>query len=165
VGLVGSTRFTLLVIGACAFVWLTSLGLPAVVASHFGATGVANGFMPRAFYIRFMLAFAIGMPVLIVVLSRWRFDSPGARLNLPNRDYWLAPERRHQTVSFLRQHMLRFGATLLVFLCYVHWLVVRANEAQPAHIPVAWLWGGVAAFVVATLIWLKSLLGRFRNLP
>jgi hypothetical protein len=164
---VGSTRLTFMLLVVCAsvFVWLTSLGLPAVVASHFGATGFANGFMPRGFYIRFMLAFAIGLPVLIVVASRLRFDKPGARINLPNRDYWLAPERREQTVSFLREHVLRLGATLVAFLCYVHWLVVRANEAQPAHISIPWLWSGVAAFVVATLVWLKVLMGRFRNLP
>jgi hypothetical protein len=155
----------LLVVCASTFIWLTSLRLPAVVASHFGASGFANGFMPRDSYISFMLAFAIGLPVLIVVASRLRFDKPGARINLPNRDYWLAPERREQTVSFLREHVLRLGATLVAFLCYVHWLVVRANEAQAAHISIPWLWSGVAAFVVATLVWLKVLMGRFRNLP
>jgi hypothetical protein len=38
-------RFVLLIAGTAAFVWLTALSLPDVVASHFGASVQANGFM------------------------------------------------------------------------------------------------------------------------
>lgn len=157
--------FLILVSGAVVFVWFTGRFLPEVVASHFGASGAANGFMPRAFYVRFMLVFVAALPLLLVSLTTFTLNSPKARINLPNRDYWLAPERRAETIGYLLQHMVRFGAMLVVFLCYVHWLVVRANTAVPPNLSSSWFIGGLAVFLVSALVWTRVLLGRFRKGP
>lgn len=159
----GSRLFLLFVACAAAFVWVTGLGLPNLVASHFGAAGTANGFMPRALYIGFMLVFVIGLPALLVFGSWFAIGSPSARINLPNRDYWLAPERRPKTITFLRASIMWFGVLLVVFLCYAHWLVVRANESQPVRLAESWFIGGLVVFLIATLNWLKVLFGRFRH--
>ena len=90
----GTGLFALYIACAAAFVWLTSSGLPPLVASHFGAGGVANGFMTRTVYTRFMEAFVIGLPAFMVLVSLYAVGNARARLNMPNRDYWLAPERR-----------------------------------------------------------------------
>ena len=90
---------------------------------------------------------------------------PNAGLRLPNRDYWLAPERQHETLEFLRQHMARFGSMLVVFLCYIHWLVVRANTLVPPRLPATWAIGGIVAFVVGALVWTRVLLQHFRKVP
>jgi len=158
-------RLALLVACGAAFVWLTASSLPSVVASHFGVAGDANGFMPRGLYLRFTLGFVVGLPALLTIGSHLAIGSPRARINLPNREYWLAPERRNETVSYLRAHMARFGAVLLVFLCYVHWLVVRANETQPPRLSNPAMLGGLAAFIVFALVWSRSFLRRFRNQP
>ena len=157
--------FLLLVAGAAGFVWMTSDSLPAVVASHFGASGTAGAFMPREAYVRFMLVFVVGLPLFIVGLTSLTLGSPRARINVPHRDYWLAPERREETISFLRLHMVRFGAMLVVFLCFVHWLVVRANESQPVRLENRWFIGGLVVFVVFALAWAKALFSRFRRVP
>jgi len=158
-------RFVLLIAGAAAFVWLTSLSLPDVVASHFGASGQANGFMSRDAYVGLMLACVAGLPTLLTVVSNLGLDAPKARINLPNRDYWLTPERRGETVSYVRAHLARFAAVLVVFLCYVHWLVVRANGAQPPHLSSSGIGVGLAAFGVYAIVWTRLLLRRFRNRP
>jgi uncharacterized membrane protein len=158
-----SLLFLLFLACAAAFVWLTGQSLPDVVASHFGASGVADGFMPRGFYLRFMLAFVIGLPLLLLVVPNFALGSAGARINLPHREYWLAPERRAATVAFLRAHSVWFGAMLVVFLCYVHWLVVRANAVQPAHLSASGLIGGFIGFLAAILVWVKFLLGHFKK--
>jgi uncharacterized membrane protein len=157
------TSFPVFVVCAAAFVWLTSRALPDLVASHFDASGTANGFMPRGFYLRFMLAFVLGLPALLVGVTWFAIGRPNARINLPNRDYWLAPPRRAETISFLRTSITWFGALLVAFLVYAHWLVVRANLSQPAHLETPWFVCGLAVFLVAVLIWLKMLLGRFLN--
>jgi hypothetical protein len=150
---------------AAAFVWLTALSLPDVVASHFGPSGDANGTMPRGAYIRFMLTFMVGLPAVLVGVTHVAMGRPGARINLPNRDYWLAPERRDQTVSYLRTQMVRFSSVLIVFLCYAHWLVVRANRVQPPHLSNPAMISGLVAFVVYAIVWTRFLVRRFRNLP
>jgi hypothetical protein len=158
----GSLIFALFVACAVAFVWHTSNGLPVLVASHFGASGMANGFMPHKFYIFFMIGFIIGLPSLMVFITVYVLGSSKARINIPNRDYWLAPERYTETIAFLRACLIWFGVLLVTFLCYVHWIVVVANSVQPAHLSVPRLFGGLFAFFVALLLWLKLLLGHFR---
>ncbi len=153
------------VAAAAAFVWLTGRALPAVVASHFAASGAANGFMPRDLYLPLMLALVIVTPVLLVLLPQRMFDNPALRINVPYRDYWLAPERRPATIAFLRRQSRRFGALLTVFLCYAHWLVVRANALHPPELSSVWFNAGLAIFLLATLAWVIAMLKRFRDLP
>ncbi len=155
--------FAFFVACAAAFVWLTSARLPALVASHFGGSGAADGFMPHDTYVCFMLAFVLGFPALLVVLTWLAIASPKTRINLPNKDYWLAPERRAATVVFLRGGILWFGAMLVAFLCYVHWLVVLANEAQPPRLANSWFISGLVIFFAAMLIWVRAFLGHFRQ--
>jgi len=155
--------FALFVACAAAFVWLTSIRLPAVVASHFGGSGAANGFMSHGFYVCFMLAFVIGLPALLVSLTWLAITSPKARINLPNKDYWLAPERRAETIAFLRSGILWFGTMLVLFLCYTHWLIVLANQVQPPRLANSWFIGGLVVFFAVLLFWLKVFLGHFHR--
>ena len=150
-------------VAAAAFVWYSSLRLPDQVASHFGTSGLPNGFMPRNIYVFFMLFFVIGLPVLMVYLTWMRMGRPGMRINLPNREHWMAPVRREATVAYLRERVMQFGVLLLAFLCYGHWLVVRANLSHPVFLDQNWFISGLAVFIVAMLIWLKRLLGHFRD--
>jgi uncharacterized membrane protein len=158
-------RFALLLAGGAAFVKLTSHSLPDVVASHFDGSGAANGFSARSAYVALMLLFTVGMPALLVVISALGLTTRARGINLPNRDYWLAPERKAETVAWLNRHMVRFAGVLAVFLCYVHWLVVRANEAKPPHLSTPWITSGLVAFVVFALIWTRLLVRHFRSAP
>jgi uncharacterized membrane protein len=157
--------FLILVVGAALFVWYTSRSLPEIVASHFGASGAANGFMPRSFYVKFFLAVIVGAPLAVVFLPARALNSPSARINLPNREYWLAPERREETIEVLRGFMTQFGSMLVVFLCYAHWLVVLANNTVPPILPSSKFIGGLVIFLGIIMIWIILLLGRFRNIP
>lgn len=154
-----------LLLDACAalFVLRTSQSLPGIVASHFGASGQANGFMPRVDYVWFMLFIVVLVPLVLAIIPIQVFRNPSARMKLPNREYWLAPERRPRSIEYLSQQTVRFATMLLVFLCYTHWLVVRANQATPPALATHWFIGGLVVFLVATLIWVASLIGHFRN--
>ncbi len=158
----GTGLFALYIAGAAAFVWLSSSGLPPVVAAHFGAGGAANGFMTRAGYTRFMMAFVIGLPAFMVLVTWFAVGNARARLNLPNRDHWLAPERRAATVAFLRTGILWFGVLLVTFLCYAHGLVVLANEVQPPELPESWFIGGLVVFFLVLFIAARTFLRRFQ---
>lgn len=151
-------RFFLCSLAAAAFVAFTSQSLPPVVASHFGGDGYANGFMTRSFYTWFMLAFVVVLPLILVYL-------PGTRINLPHGDYWLHPERREESIAFLVRHTARLGMALTLFLCYTHWLILRANQAVPPRLDSSWFIGGLVVFLLATVLWLGVFLKRFRKAP
>jgi hypothetical protein len=145
------------------FVWLTSAALPPLVASHFSAGGAANGFMARASYVGFMAAIAVVVPLLMALSGRLVATLPEHRINLPNRDYWLAPQRKASTVAFLRTMCTGFAAALAFFLCFVHWLVVRAQAVQPPRLEEAPFYAALAAFGVAVVAGLLVLVLRFRR--
>ncbi len=92
--------FILLLICAVLFVSGTAGGLPPMVASHFDAAGQPNAFMTRSGYTRFVLCAAVGFPVVIVGILTAVYAN-AKQMKLPNRDYWLAPERiaRTRTLS------------------------------------------------------------------
>jgi serine/threonine-protein kinase len=145
-----------------AFILATVPALPDQVGTHFGAGGVADGWMTRDGYRLYMLAFAVGFAGFIVamigVLPRL---VPGA-INVPNRAYWLAPERRAETAAFLLAHACLLGVLIEAMIAGVHWLVLEANAATPprlATVPFVTLLG---AFLACVLVWIAALVRRFR---
>ena len=77
--------------------------LPERVASHFGAQGQPDGWMSRSNHLLLMAVFGFAFPLFLVGLFFvLRFVPEG--LNVPDRDYWLAPsgELRRSTIFFAK---------------------------------------------------------------
>jgi hypothetical protein len=157
----GSLAFMLLLAALAAFVVVTSRALPPVVASHFGLGGVPNGFMPRGTYTVIMLVLVVVPPSLLVFLPASAVRKGGARLNIPNREYWLAPERREATAAYLSRQSKLFAAAVALFLGYTHWLVVRANSSAPVALPEAPFYAGLGTFLIVVLLWVLALYAHF----
>ena len=104
--------FLLILAGAALFVIRSASMLPEVVATHFGPSGAANGYMARGVYVRFMLIFVVLLPLALNFLVSRVLHLPNTRINIPHREYWLSSERRDDTVERLQRHM-RFFAALL----------------------------------------------------
>jgi uncharacterized membrane protein len=153
-----------LVLIACAavFIALSSRSLPALVATHFDAAGRANGYLAREPYIALMLLITVVVPLLVVIIPTRLFSHPEVRINLPNREYWLAPERRAETIRFLSRQSSIFAWAVVIFLCYAQWLVVRANALRPPTLDSQAFLTGLALFLVYTLFWVVRLVRRFR---
>lgn len=147
------------------FVLVSSGSLPETTASHFGSGGLANGFTSRGAYITLMAVMTGGIPLLVAGSVIAAMKVSGGSINLPNREYWLAPERRGETVTWLVRHTQMFAVVLLVFLCYVHWLVLRANAVQPPRLEEPLFVGGLVAFFALLAAWLIGLVLRFRRIP
>jgi uncharacterized membrane protein len=156
--------FVVVVGCAATFILLTCQQLPAIVAAHFDGSGAADGFMPFRTYVGLMLALLVGLPTLTLLLIHRVLRSPNARINIPNREYWLAPERRAETVHQLKSGLLCFYTFLLVFLCYLHWLLVLANGREPPALPSSWFIGGLVIFLAVVFVWLSVFLARFRRI-
>lgn len=158
-----TTRALMLVVVLAAFYILaTGRALPDVVASHFGAGGAADGAMTRMAYLALMIAVATVLPLLIVLPMRLLGRVPDALLSLPNKRYWLAPERAARTRAWLVDESAGFGILLCVFLCYTHALVVRAHASSPPHLDERLMLGGLVAFGVLAAAWLTRFMLHWR---
>jgi hypothetical protein len=151
----------LVLVAVAGFVWWTSGDLPPVVASHFGPGGAANGFMARRTYTAFMLAVVVAVPALVGFSGQLVRLLPIQWINLPNKDHWLAPQRRAETLRSLRSLSVPLALALAVFLGFVHWLVVQANAVQPARLPERPLWIALAILGVTMGLWLAAFFRRF----
>jgi hypothetical protein len=155
----------LVLVAAGAFVWLTGSALPSIVASHFGRGGVATGFAPKEAYLGLMLTFVVAVPLLLALSARLVGVLPPRLINLPHREYWLAPQRRAATLDALSAMSVQFALVLAVFLCFVHWLVVRANAARPPRLEETPFIAGLALFGIITMARVLLLLRRFNRVP
>ena len=113
----------------------TTIGyLPDKVATHFGAGGRANGWMSRVEYAWMMTALVLAMPlavwlVLAILPRRWP-----RLVNLPHRDYWLAPERREATLDRLAILGATIALACVALLVFMHVEIIDANRRVPASL-------------------------------
>jgi uncharacterized membrane protein len=154
--------FILLLLFAILFVTGTASELPSTVASHFDAAGRPNAFMSRSGYIRFVLCLAIGLPVAVVAILTAVY-SRATDFKLPNREYWLAPQRLDRTRAFLVAHGVWFGSLLATVVCCVHWLELGANRLRPPHLSNEMFAAVLVAFLIATAAWISALMFAFRR--
>lgn len=125
--------------------------LPERVAVHFNASGVPNGWSSRSSFVLSVVAlmslfaasyFAIGL------VSRL----PDRLINLPRKQYWLAPERRASTLDWLAGWARWFLVVALLFLVVTLMAVLDANLAlQPKLALPGWFIGGFAVLAVAMI--------------
>ncbi len=154
--------FFILLVSGVSFVIGTASELPPTVASHFDASGQPNAYMSHSGYIRFMLCLALGLPIAVVSLLTAVY-SRATQMKLPNRDYWLAPERLDHTRAFLIAHGIWFGSLLVALTCCAHWLVLLANRTQPAHLSGQMFAVVMITFLLSTLAWIGALMLALRR--
>ncbi len=158
-----SLLFPITLVGVFIYLLMTTPSLPERVASHFAANGRANGYMSRDGYEVFILAFAIGIPLFVVgVVGLLPRVFPGA-INLPDRDYWLAPERREDTLGYLFGWACSLGSLLSLFIAAIHAAVMVANAYEPPRLPGTLFVILLVAFGVGMLVWVAALMSHFRR--
>jgi uncharacterized membrane protein len=148
------------------FVFGTYSYLPERVSSHFDAAGRPNGWMSRDATVEFSVFLGIFLPIIMIGLTLLGGFMPASMMNLPNRDYWLAPPQRRAMRWTLLRFGLWFACLNVLFVTGIHGLVVLAN--LPGSIPqlstfgIALVAGG---FIVSTVIWAVLLILYFKRLP
>jgi uncharacterized membrane protein len=156
--------FVLLLAGAAALILNLAGQLPDLVAVHFDATGRANGFMTRAGCRDFMLLATLGVPLLITTATALLPRLvPASLINIPNRDYWLAPARARDSLVFLSEQGLWFGCIFVMFLACVDALLVKANAVSPPAFPSTLFVAMLILFFCAVGAWFVRMLRRFRE--
>ena len=136
--------------------------LPARVASHFGPTGQPDGWTTRNGHTLVQTGITLFIAVLFFALATLLPCLPDRFVNLPHRDYWLAPRRRAETLAWLGAMFLWLGALLQGFLSFVFREVWRANTAPQPELHLNSLWLQVSLFILTAGL-VVTLLFRFRR--
>jgi uncharacterized membrane protein len=146
----------------CAYVYSQ---LPEVMASHFNAHGVANGSQAKPTFFM-LLALVIFIPAIPAFIVPRRFPSmPSDSINLPNKSYWLAPERREETWQFFSAQMAWFGCGLLFVLLYAMSEAIDANLPNGGHFNGPGMLYALGAFMLFVVVWMTHLVLHFSRIP
>jgi uncharacterized membrane protein len=150
-----------LMVFSVTFVIYTSYYLPTRVATHFNINNQPDGWMTRNAYLLMILTLLISIPSAISVAISILSKKFSHLINLPNRDYWLAPPRLNDSLDFLAAHGHRLGRLVIVLMTGLHYVVLVANRAEPPALPQSWFIAIVLVFVLALGLWGLALYRRF----
>jgi len=135
--------------------------LPDRLASHFGASGMPNGWMTRAqFFVTYALVL---LPAVFIEFWGYRrvAKTPDAQLRLPNKEYWLAPERRAGTIAYFESFFAWYGCAFLFIEVFAMGLAMRANLNDSPMLPTGPMIVLLSSFVLFNILAVVSMLKRF----
>jgi uncharacterized membrane protein len=139
--------------------------LPARMASHFGPHGeVTNWQTKEQFFMTMVVVVGVSfvagfvVPLLVGIM-------PASLINLPNKQSWLAAERREETMRYLSMKMGWFACGVLLLHLFVTSEAINAN--MPSHGPfdIRATFAVLFGFVVFMGIWTILLMRHFRRVP
>jgi uncharacterized membrane protein len=135
--------------------------LPDRLASHFAASGMPNGWMTKT---QFLVTYGLVLlPALAIEfwVSHRIANKPDARLNLPNKEYWLAPERRAETFAYFERFCAWYGCAFLFVVVFAMGLAMRANFNTPPQLPTGLIVFDIAGFVIFNVGAVIAMFRRF----
>jgi len=135
--------------------------LPYPVAVHFDSAGTPNGWMPPPVFAAFHLGLLALLAAVFLGLPRMLRRLPARLINLPRREYWLAPERRDATMARLGDRLTWLGLAVIGFVAFGEELVLRANLEAGGRLDSSSLAIGLMAFLGYTAVWLVGLWRMF----
>src|SRR5438128_412924 len=159
------TLFAVLAAGAAIYFSSYYAELPAVVASHFNAQGVPNGWQTKSAF----FAVFVGVSVLAAVIGfgipRIIASLPPQLINLPNKQYWLAPGRLAETQAFLNNYFAWFGCAVFLIVILTFDYAIQSNLRPENRPDISRMWYILVGFLAFVAVWIIRLLARFLRTP
>ena len=145
--------------------WRGASELPERVATHFDLAGRPDGYGSRGSLLTALACMGVvscglgfGLPALLARL-------PDELVNVPARDYWLAPERRAATRDRIAEQMRWISIWTAGFMLAIAHEAIELNRAaagghERAALPIGWALG---IYLAGTLAFVGSWIVRFRR--
>ncbi|NOX87732.1 MAG: DUF1648 domain-containing protein [Calditrichaeota bacterium] len=108
-------------------VWKYYPLLPEQMAIHFDALGRADSWASKAVFCGINLGLLVFVAGLFHLMTYLLPRLPEELINLPNKKYWLAPERKADTLKMMIHYLLMVGNLTMLFLFGLFYLVLQTN--------------------------------------
>ena len=124
-----------------------------IVASHFDFSGRPDAWMTRPDFWLLAVLVEIGFPLFFVAIGygvRFLPVNQFTFKNIPNRDHWLAPERREEMFDCIFHSYLWIACFAALHMLAIQLLAVFANYQTPPHFP-TWTALGIGGCFIAVV--------------
>lgn len=140
------------------------LHLPDRVAIHFNASGQPDNWATRDVATIIMLGLQLGFPMFMMVLTPMASKLPNSMINVPHREYWLAPERRAYTLEEMSKFMSIVAIAGACFFIGINHVTYIANRDK---IPLPMLPFGIMliTFLAIVFSFTGKLVRQFNRIP
>ncbi|HEX5854318.1 MAG TPA: DUF1648 domain-containing protein [Thermoanaerobaculia bacterium] len=136
---------------------------PDRVPSHFDAAGRPNAWSSRDEFFTLQVGVTLGVAALLIGMPWLLKFTPTSLINLPNKSYWLAPERREETMDRLASYFDVFASATVLLLLAVFELTSLASRggglSTNFFLPV------LVSYLVFSAGWTVALIRAFANAP
>lgn len=133
--------------------------LPEAMASHFNANGAANNWLPKDLF--FICGFLL--IAFLVILPHSFEKMPDSLIKLPNKDFWLAPERRTAAMEIVKYYFEWLNVWIFLLFIAVNQLIFKAN-IEPKNIAPLDLRLISGIFLAALFVWFIAFTRKFKTL-
>jgi uncharacterized membrane protein len=133
--------------------------LPDHVASHFGPTGHPDAWTTKVSFFHFCLIVIAGLALLFSLIGLLMAKIPVQLMSLPNKDYWMAAERRQATLDELSFAFFWFASATMILLLdmFYQTFQVQLGKAKILTHPVL----SLGIYISFSIILTAGLLIRF----
>ena len=136
--------------------------LPERVATHFNGAGEPDGWMSRTAAVWMMGGFQIALPMLFIGIGLMLPLFPDSSINIPNREFWLHPDRRRSVFGFLNRAMALFSILISLFFIAINHITFLANSIGGGKLDMVSFSIVLVAFLLATTGWVVWLYRSLR---
>ena len=134
------------------------------IGSHFDAQGNIDGWMSKSQLALFYILTQIGLPLLMLGIGRLVYVLPDSMINVPRKEYWLAPERRAETLGIMETMLAWISVSTMSLLIAMFQITFMVNLGQIKPTTVVLLTPTIvySVFVIFLVVWLCL---RFNRVP
>ncbi len=102
--------------------------LPDEAAVHFNVYGEVDSYAGKDVLLVVNLMVVISIGIVFFLIGKFIHKIPTKWLNLPNKDYWLRPERKEYSLNKTKDISYIFGAATILYLDVLFYEIYKANQ-------------------------------------
>ncbi len=133
------------------------------VAINFGSGGQPNSWTSKEWN--------MGITITIYLINSLMFLSvplimnkiPLKYISFPKKEYWLADERRNESLLIMESWLSFFGLLTNIFIIFVVHLVYEANISNPVILNESQFLLGIVLYSLLMVIWIVLLFKKFNK--
>jgi uncharacterized membrane protein len=135
--------------------------LPERMASHFSGDGTPNGWQLKEMFFLLMGAVTASTAIIGFLAPLLIAKRPASQINLPNKEYWLAPERRAASMEFIGGQMRWFACAVLFVLLFGGYEAIQANLRSVVRFDSQAMLVVMVGFGLFVLVWVFAFVRHF----
>lgn len=137
--------------------------LPARTALHFNAQGRVDRWGTHVEFIVINLFLVIATYYAIEYGAKLALKFPKFLISLPNKDYWLSPEKRPLAEQKLTDYLRYFGMFNVLYQTIILGLIVVAHQHTPVRLNAPMMAVLTLVFLLITGFWCVRLYRAFKH--